>query len=351
MADTAGPSSSSSSSSRRETLPSLSARSSVSSSPRRAAARRSLDPHATAPPASDLITPRSSLLGKRKDVDQTQAEGMHRGGLNSFPSTISSDAITPANEAESSSSAHASAGPSRRQSRSSISAPRLSSGRKSRGSILSTDSAVAQNSTDGSRYNDRMTALNNAVDKFLELIDEAATSENFSTSLPQLSPSILDPIREEFIASLKTGIKQQHLEIVEDFNLDEKLRELQRLAEEADSRSSKPSTTEDEDESSKDIWQDELDITNSIDAKCLSVRREMVEKLEKECNETQASNFELYKQLQDNVKDADEKQRQSHEFLNALEQAVKAIQGNQQLDEQVRIQLVELSKELGPKNL
>lgn len=145
-------------------------------SPRRTAPRRSLNPYASdAPSASPHrgSVPAASPLRRvvvAASEDGTpskrrRVEGAAESSHQNRPS------VTQQEQAQGDRTDVAlDALKARRQSRGSVgSASRSSVGgrRKSRGSTGGT--------VDTSRYNDRVDALNKAVDKFLELIDEAAT--------------------------------------------------------------------------------------------------------------------------------------------------------------------------------
>jgi type IV secretory pathway ATPase VirB11/archaellum biosynthesis ATPase len=53
----------------------------------------------------------------------------------------------------------------------------------------------------------RIHRFNDALDKFLELIDERATNKNFQTALPHLDANLLDGARKQFVFHLKDAIK------------------------------------------------------------------------------------------------------------------------------------------------
>ena len=114
-------------------------------------------------------------------------------------------------------------------------------------------------------------------------------AENFSTAVPQVSAASLDPIRLQLISDLKADLKSQHLEIVDDFNLNEKLRELQRLTEDADQRAFKAKATTADDQQQqhrrRDTWRPDLDIENASDAKGVQVQRENVAKTAQELDQ------------------------------------------------------------------
>lgn len=122
----------------------------------------------------------------------------------------------------------------------------------------------------------------------------ASRPENFSTTLPQVPLETLDPIRLKFISDLKADIKAQHIEIAEDFNLEEKLRELQRLTEEADARAAAGESNR------GDIWKEELDIGNALDAKGVEIQSENVAKMTRELEQVSSG-----RQIWDEALDTD----------------------------------------------
>lgn len=66
---------------------------------------------------------------------------------------------------------------------------------------------LASKSSYDSTHDIRIHRFNDALDKFLELIDERATNKNFQTALPHLDANLLDSARKQFVFHLKDAIK------------------------------------------------------------------------------------------------------------------------------------------------
>ena len=66
---------------------------------------------------------------------------------------------------------------------------------------------LASQSSYDSSHDIRIHRFNDALDKFLELIDERATNKNFQTALPHLDANLLDSARKQFVFHLKDAIK------------------------------------------------------------------------------------------------------------------------------------------------
>lgn len=90
----------------------------------------------------------------------------------------------------------------------------------------------------------------------LKLITSLSTcprsQANFSAALPQLDAATLEPARQALVSSLKDTIKREQASLVGEYELEDRLRELQRLAVEADQRAERG--LELDSEEMKDVW-------------------------------------------------------------------------------------------------
>ncbi|PWN29808.1 hypothetical protein BDZ90DRAFT_269723 [Jaminaea rosea] len=193
----------------------------------------------------------------------------------------------------------------------------------------------------------RLRKLDEALDRFLGLVDVRATQANFSAALPQLDAATLEPARQALVSSLKDTIKREQASLVGEYELEDRLRELQRLAVEADQRAERG--LELESEEMKDVWRADLDISTALHARAIPAQRERVAKLEAELAEIEESNTLLHSQLTANINEADEKQADVRGFLDMLERAVSELKPPVGLEKELRGNLEALAAELGPR--
>ncbi|CAO1618201.1 unnamed protein product [Jaminaea pallidilutea] len=193
----------------------------------------------------------------------------------------------------------------------------------------------------------RLKRLEEALSRFLGLVDVRATSENFLAALPSIPADILEPARVELVSELKETIQREQATLIQEYELDDRLKELQRLADEADRRADRGLSLDDE--RMKDVWRPDLNISTALHARAVPSQRERISKLESELAEIEANNALLHAQLKANSTEADQKQQGVRGLLDALEQAVKDLQPSSTTERQLRTTLESLAAELGPR--
>lgn len=77
-------------------------------------------------------------------------------------------------------------------------------------------------------------------------------SENFHAALPSIPADVLEPARVELVSELKETIQKEQATLIQEYELDDRLKELQRLADEADKRADRGLSLDDE--RMKDVW-------------------------------------------------------------------------------------------------
>ncbi|CAO1620729.1 unnamed protein product [Parajaminaea phylloscopi] len=264
-----------------------------------------------------------------------------RAASSSRPSSSSQEAGGQPETSGSSMNRQSSGGPpsrSRRQSRASVG--RRSSSAKSRASGSTRDTAGLGDDT-------RVRKLDEALDRFLGLIDVRATTENFAAAFPNIPIALSEQVRVELINDLKETVKREQTGLIEEYELDAKLRELQQLAVLADAKADQ--NWDPEDDRLKDVWRPDLDISTILHARAVPAQRERVARLQAELDELEASNEALHQTLTRNMADADDKQSQVDELLSSLTKAVTELQTDPESEQQLLACLQALDAELGPR--
>ncbi|KDN44128.1 hypothetical protein K437DRAFT_257168 [Tilletiaria anomala UBC 951] len=218
----------------------------------------------------------------------------------------------------------------------------------------------------------RIDKLRAALEQFAEILDAAATSQNFASAIPQIEPELAEGFRVQFLQGLKCAIAENNETLIEEHDLTLRLNELDALVAEANERAESSTSTDrssnkgkhresvadaasagqqsDADEGLKDVWRPNLDIQTALLARSNPDRADRIRKLETELDKIRQANRKRRDELRDTRAKALAKQQHAADTLDSLMNSIAALQPNAQLDESMKDLKEAILTELGPRS-